>query len=396
MISKFRLLLTFLCSCTAFITTYGAVSDTIISFVNFYPGPDIYELEGHSVLRIQLPDNDIAISYGTYDFEQPNFVYRFVKGETDYWVTAVPWQYMADNYCRQGRRIVSHRLDLTAGQKQCLINLLTENLRPDNRTYRYNYVKDNCATRPLRIVELALGDSIKFQTTEAPEPGTQTFRSVMRHYHHNYPWYQFGIDLALGSGIDYPLTEREKSFAPVILDRQLYGATIGGKKLVDSISIINDVHPENAILDPTPWYASPLFISLIVMMIAILMTVRDIRRHKVARWVDAVLFGFFGLAGCVITFLIFISVHEATSPNILLLWLNPLCFIPTVFIWINRCKLIIFSYQIVNFVALMVLLTLSAAGVQSLNYAFYPLILADMVRSISYIHLNIKLIKCHE
>ena len=132
------------------------------------------------------------------------------------------------------------------------------------------------------------------------------------------------------------------------------------------------------------------------MMIAILMTVRDIRRHKVARWVDAVLFGFFGLAGCVITFLIFISVHEATSPNILLLWLNPLCFIPTVFIWINRCKLIIFSYQIVNFVALMVLLTLSAAGVQSLNYAFYPLILADMVRSISYIHLNIKLIKCHE
>ena len=97
MISKFRLLLTFLCSCTAFITTYGAVSDTIISFVNFYPGPDIYELEGHSVLRIQLPDNDIAISYGTYDFEQPNFVYRFVKGETDYWVTAVPWQYMADN-----------------------------------------------------------------------------------------------------------------------------------------------------------------------------------------------------------------------------------------------------------------------------------------------------------
>ncbi|MDE7457983.1 MAG: hypothetical protein K2M77_03850 [Muribaculaceae bacterium] len=40
-------------------------SDTIISFVNIYPGPEIYELEGHSVLRVQMPGSDMAIRYAT-------------------------------------------------------------------------------------------------------------------------------------------------------------------------------------------------------------------------------------------------------------------------------------------------------------------------------------------
>ena len=393
MTSKLRILFLTLIFGIAFMAK-GDRNDTTVCFVNFYPGSDIYELEGHSALRITLPDNDLAISYGTYDFEQPNFVYRFVKGETDYWVTAVPWQYMEAAYRRDGRRIVSHHIDLTADQKLRLIELLAENLQPQNRTYRYNYVKDNCATRPLGMLEKALGDSISLVPTDLPYAGAQTCRSVMRHYHSNYPWYQFGIDLALGSGIDYTLSEREKSFAPVILDRQLHGATVGGKKLVGSVDVINDTAPDAAVLAPTPWYATPMTVCCLVLISAILLTFRDIRRHKVSRWFDAALYGIFGLAGCLISFLVFISVHEATSPNILLLWLNPLCFIPTIFIWIKRCRLIIFSYQIVNFVALLILIAFSIAGYQSLNTAFYPLILADAIRSTSYIFLNIKSIKC--
>ena len=43
-------------------------------------------------------------------------------------------------------------------QKRRLLDLLETNVLPQNRTYRYNYVKDNCATRPLRAVEaLAAG-----------------------------------------------------------------------------------------------------------------------------------------------------------------------------------------------------------------------------------------------
>ena len=395
MISKIRQILFAL----SLIVCSGAVaqnSDTIVSFVNIYPGSEIYELEGHSVIRLEMPGSDIAISYGTYDFEQPNFVYRFVKGETDYWVTAIPWDYIERAYSREGRRIVAHRLDLSSRQKQQLIELLKYNLQPQNRTYRYNYVKDNCATRPLNMVEAALGDSIILGEPLQPLDSEQSFRSVMRHYHASYPWYQFGIDLALGSGIDYAISNREKAFAPVVLDHQLLGATVNGRRLVDTVLVINDRLPDAAVLDPTPWFASPIAICTLILLIVVLITINDLRRKKVSRWLDASLFGIFGLAGCVITFLVFISVHEATSPNILLLWLNPFCLIPTIFIWINRCKLIIFSYQIVNFVALMTLLVLSAAGTQDLNPAFYPLILADAIRAVTYIYLNINRFKCRE
>ncbi len=396
MISKLRLLIATLAIAVNFSSQGSQTSDTTVSFVNIYPGDEIYELEGHSVLHIEMPGTDVAISYGTYNFDQPNFVYRFVKGETDYWVTAIPWQYVIDSYSRSGRRIVSHTLDLSAAQKQRLIGLLTENLQPQNRTYRYNYVKDNCATRPLRMVELALGDSIIADNAPSPLDGRQTFRSIMRHYHRNYPWYQFGIDLALGSGIDYQLSEREKTFAPALLDLQMPGATAGGRPIVASTDVINDTAPDAAISGPTPWYATPMTVCLIVLAVTAALSLRDQRRRRVSRWFDALLFGVFGVAGCLIFFLVFVSVHEATSPNILLLWLNPLCLIPTIFIWINRCKLIIFSYQIVNFVALVVLTCLSVAGVQQLNAAFYPLIAADAIRAINYIYLNFKTIKCRE
>lgn len=396
MISKLRISVILLFLTVTAISAAAVRQDTVVSFVNFYPGSDIYELEGHSALRIDMPAGDFAISYGTYNFDQPNFVYRFVKGETDYWVTAVPWQYMDNAYRKAGRRIVEHRIAMTPQQKQRLLELVNDNLRPENRTYRYNYVKDNCATRPLQILQLAMGDSIILDNTPDEIAGCETFRDIMRHYHVNYPWYQFGIDLALGSGIDYKLNEREKAFAPVVLDRQLPGATAGGRQLVESTTVINDVSADGAVCPPTPYLFSPLFISIIILAITTIISARDIRRHRISRWFDSALFGVFGLAGCVISFLVFISVHEATSPNILLLWLNPLCFIPAFLIWINRCKVIIFSYQIVNFVALMVLLALSIADIQTLNIAFYPLILADALRAITYIYLYISNNKCHE
>ncbi len=393
----FRLIIISLLSLLGTVVSSATAPDTVISFVNFYPGSEIYELEGHSVLRIELPDNDLAISYGTYDFNQPNFVYRFVKGETDYWVTAMPWAYVADSYIRDGRRIVSHRLDLSPDQKKKIIDLVADNLQPENRTYRYNYVKDNCATRPLDLVRKALApDSLILGEAPAPLDREQSFRSIMRHYHRNYPWYQFGIDLALGSGIDYTLTNDEKSFAPALLDHQLMSATIGGRPIVSRTDVINDAAPDAAVLGPTSTLASPLTVCWLIFALVAAITLYDLRYSRQSKLLDALLYGVFGLAGCLIAFLVFISVHEATSPNIVLLWLNPLCFIPVIFIWINRCKVIIFSYQIVNFVALMAILILAACGVQTLNAAFIPLILADATRAAYYIYLNSNIIKCRK
>lgn len=364
-----------------------------VSFVNIYPGSEIYELEGHSALKIRIGARELAVSYGTFDFEAPNFVYRYVKGETDYWVTVVPWQQFVSPYLIQGRRIVEHQLDMDNIQKERLFNLLDENLRPENKVYRYNYVYDNCATRPLRIVERAMGDSIILGAASEGSGGhDETFRSIMRRYHANYPWYQFGIDLALGSGIDKTIDNREKSFAPVVLDTQLAGATVGGRRLVRQTRVINDVPADNAVLAPTPWYLTPLAVCWAFFVLVAAVCVYDVKKKRCSRWIYGLVSLIYGLAGLLIWFLVFVSEHEATAPNLVMVWLNPLWLVTAVSVWIPRARLISFYAFAIQTVAVTLLMLFWLFAMQISNAAFWPLMFAGVAASESYVWKNKELL----
>lgn len=364
-----------------------------VSLAIIFAGSDIYELDGHAAIRINYGDGrDIAVSYGEFDFDAPNFVYRFVKGETNYRVGTYPWAMLENIYARHGRRIEEYVIDMDSAQTARLLMLLEENLRPENRIYRYNYVKDNCSTRPLRMIELAMADSIVLPPAacEANSSNPATFRNIMRESHRNYPWYQFGIDLALGRGIDYPLTPREEAFAPVTLSSQLSGAQCGGRPLVRESRVAVDLPADYAIATPTPWYLTPTAIGCLLLAITAAVCVRDIRRKRISRWLHSAYFTLAGLDGLVMTFLIFVSVHEATSPNWLYAWLNPLCLIPAIFIWLKKCNKLVYSYHFVNFAVLFVGLLLWPWIPQTGNMAFVPLVLTDMALSATYIYVNHK------
>ena len=365
----------------------NAQSDTTIYFVNIYPGSAIYELEGHSGIIVDKGDGrPIAYNFGVFDFDAPNFVYRFVKGETDYMAVAYPADAFLYPYQRARRRIVAHELNLDGSQKRSLIEALNRHILPQNRTYRYNYVLDNCATRPLRMVEEALGDTILFATS--PTGYRSSFRNVMRHYHAHYPWYQFGIDIALGSGIDRPLSGREVSFAPVELAGMLDSATVGGAPLAKGAQVWLDVPGDAAVEGPTPWPLRPITVCWAVFALAALLTFADLRRGRPSRWLDSLYFGIIGLTGCLSAFLIFISVHEATSPNYLFAWLNPFALFPAVAVWIKSAKKAVVWYQIINFAVLIALVGLWPLLPQSANPAFLPLVLAELLRSGLYITLS--------
>ncbi|MBD5300314.1 MAG: DUF4105 domain-containing protein [Bacteroides sp.] len=364
-----------------------ADDDVRISMLTARAGADIYQLEGHTALRIQTPERgDYVVNWGLFDFDAPNFVYRFVKGETDYMAGAAPTDRFLRIYAREGRAVVEQQLNLTPEEKERVIALTDRNLMPENRVYRYNYVLDNCATRPLAIVEQAIGDTITLGTSALPAEATATFRDAMRHYHVNYPWYQFGIDLALGSGIDRQISQREMSFAPEALEVMLASASRpDGTALVGNTDVLVGREDITAIDGPTPWYLTPMFCACVVCLIAFAVSAGQWRRGRAtaaAKIFDTLFYLVMGLAGCIIVFLVVISVHEATSPNWLLLWLNPLCFIPVVAVWVKRLEKLLFCYQILNFAFLIVLAVLLAAGVQSANAAFIPLMAADGVRAL--------------
>ncbi len=391
MLTRIRHLITLMTILGAALPLCGS---TKVSLLTCHEGADIYQLEGHTALRIRDDrTGDHVVNWGLFDFDAPNFVYRFVKGETDYMAGAAPTPYFLEMYRREGRTVVEQELALTPQQSQRLMALIENNLRPENRVYRYNYVLDNCATRPLALIEQAIGDTLTFRDGGALDNSlTSTFRNAMRSYHTNYPWYQFGIDLALGSGIDRPITYREASFAPVSLQAMLREAYLpDDSPLVISTDTLVQGSPD-VILPPTPWYLTPLFWGILVALCSLAVSMCQIRRRApstMSRIFDTILFSVNGIAGLILTFLIFVSVHEATSPNWLYLWLNPLCFIAAVAVWSKRLEKLLVCYQILNFALLIVLSVILIAGVQSANAAFYPLIAADAMRALSY------LITCH-
>ena len=322
-----------------------------------------------------------------FDFNSPNFIYRFLKGETEYFCGMIDTDRFLAEYRHEGRTVFEFPLNISQEVCQNVFYLLNMNLLPENRVYRYNYVKDNCSTRPMQIIEQALGTPIHYKNSR---PELTTYRDVMAEYHKKYPWQQFGIDLALGPGIDYKISPKEKTFAPVLLSEMLPESTytIGGKTFPLCGSVIVHGDPDADITAaPTPLIFTPLFIAWLLFGITLAFTVRDIKRKKVCRIFDTILYLHIAVQTLLLTFLIFISTHEATSPNYNYLWLNPLSLLIPVSIWIKKAKVLSISAIIINFVALISYLAIVAAGVQTINTAFYPLVFMVLLRNCSYLYI---------
>ena len=364
-----------------------------VALLTCHPGDEVYELEGHTALRFIFSDGkDLTVNWGLFDFNSPKFLYRFVKGETDYRMGATPTVHFLNQYSSEGRRVDQTPLNLTPAEREKLVWLIDSTMRIGSPVYRYNYVLDNCETRPVDYLEKAIGHPLQFaDTTALGDKAGTTFRGDMTAFHRNYPWYQFGIDLALGPYIDNTLTSREHLFAPVSLALMVDGAMRPDPENPEAY--INLSSPRFELLPdlgggpdtPTPWPFTPIAVCSFFCLITITISIIDLHRHSISRWFDTIYFNIAGLAGLLLTFLIFVSVHYATSPNWLYLWLNPLCFIGGTLIWIKKYRKAVILYQIINFAAIAALCVVVICGAQAINFAFIPLLAADALRAVVYI-----------
>lgn len=388
---KLTLFIALVCFLQAKAQISSVAADSIprISLLTAAPGAEVYQLEGHSGLRMQYDGRDLTANWGLFDFSAPNFIYRFVKGETDYKVGVWPTEYFLEEYRSEGRSVTEQVLNLTPEQSRRVIALVEENMRPENRVYRYNYVLDNCATRPVAIVEKACGDSIRFPVAAAGFEEKATFRNVMRRFHANYPWYQFGIDLALGPGIDTPVTTRQTGFAPVVLSEIAANATIGDSiPLVKSTELLVRGNPEGVVLPATPWYLTPDAAMWALVVICLLFRICYNSHPFATKLSTAVYFAVTGIEGCIIAFLVFVSSHEATTPNWLILWINPLCFIVPALEWWKKTTPLVRLYLKWN-MAMIVLYGITIAfGDESPNRAFLPLALSNIIMSLTYLKIT--------
>lgn len=381
MIRLYGLLVQLVLGCVAFLAM--AQADSVrVSLITFYPGSELFEVYGHSELRVSTADTDLFFNYGVFDFHSPNFVYRFAAGQTDYKCVAVPGYYALGGYI--GRKMVEQELNLTQEQANAVRDMLLLNAMPENAIYRYKYFSDNCATRPRDIIEKAVGGSLRYPAMT----DTVTFRQILTRYDKNYAWERFGIDMALGGAADTVVAYRQQMFIPMVLMKAVAGATIerDGKRvpLVKAERVLMPGDDEGTILPPTPWWQTPLAASCALLAVVLAVTWADQRRRKVTRWLDTVLGLAYAAGGCLMFFLVFVSTHEGITPNANALWLHPLHVVPVALLWLPKAGKALKAAGWLNVAALVAALV--AVGlVQHANAAVYPLILVQLARNLNYL-----------
>ena len=375
-----------------------------VSLITCDPGTDAYQMFGHTALRIRDLNNplyDFAYNYGVFDSRRDNFIYYFVKGETDYVLSVDKASFFLDRYCMYyGIPMREQVLNLTEEQKSELTRLLEINAQKENRTYRYNFLYDNCTTRATKIIEKAVektGGKVVYAKKDADYEQT-TFRQILHRYTAPSPWLEFGIDFVLGSEVDSPRSQEEQMFIPFIYESELDQAVIQQKdgsttKMVDRKE---DIPPIGQLKQAGEFPLSPFMTFSILLLIVIGMAVVDIMRGKLSSWLDIAGFFIRGLAGFLVAFLFFFSEHPAVGSNWLVLAFNPLVFImiPDVVysIWQKRfmARVTIKGreydwFELVNLAVLLFTLLLFALPIQSLNIAMLPLVLTLLVRSVTRI-----------
>ena len=136
----------------SFLSTRAFAQDSChlrISLLTASPGEELYETFGHSALRItdSVRNTDIVYNYGTFNFDEPNFYLKFIKGTLPFYLSDDNFDNFIAEYQQENRGITEQVLNLTCFQKYKINALLNENMMGPNRTYQYKFTFDNCTTR---------------------------------------------------------------------------------------------------------------------------------------------------------------------------------------------------------------------------------------------------------
>jgi hypothetical protein len=192
-------------------------------------GDLVWERFGHNALWVHDParGTDLAYNWGMFDFAQPNFLGRFLTGDTRYWMEGFDARSLAAHYGTVERRaVVVQELNLTPAQKAALRAYVEWNAREENRYYRYDYYRDNCSTRVRDAIDRALGGVLRAALRGVPTEAS--YRWHTRRLVAGDAATYTGIQLALGRPADAPIDAWEESFVPMRLAAHVARARVPG------------------------------------------------------------------------------------------------------------------------------------------------------------------------
>lgn len=355
------------------------------SLLTCAPGTEIYSLFGHTAIRYENYTRciDVAFNYGMFSFNTPNFIFRFVAGETDYQLGITPYSYFEAEYAMRGSSVYQQVLNLTQSEKERLLTILENNYLPENRIYRYNYFYDNCTTRARDKIEECIEGKVVYPDSLSGK----SYRSIVHEFTAGSPWDEFGIDLCLGAEADKEINKRQQMFSPFYMKYYASNAYIvdaGGTRrplILDETKIV-DVEPEEV---QPGFILSPLMCGALFLALCVVMAWGQWKTQRIWWGWDIVLYGLQGLAGCIIAFLFFFSVHPTVGSNWLLILFNPIPLLYLPFMVYKAVKRKKDYYHVGNMVYLTLFITILPFCGQEFNLTVLPLALGLLVTSASHV-----------
>lgn len=300
-----------------------------ISLLTCTPGAPLYATFGHTAIRItdSVENSDIVYNYGTFNFEDPGFYLKFVRGKLNYYLSTNYFPDFVSFYQSENRGITEQELQLSGAAKKQLQQALNNNLQPDNKFYQYDFFFDNCTTRARDMIA-------RYQDSTAPVkpvmPLGTTFREAIHLYldKNHGDWNKLGIDILLGSPTDAVMTATQMQFLPDNLMYSLDSLT-GKAALVQNKKDLYTLANSDA---KAPLVTPMLVFSLLALIVFLGSFSKKSSIQLLLTSFDGLFLFLIGLLGIVLIFMWTATDHAMCRNNDNLLWAWPTHFIMAFFV----------------------------------------------------------------
>lgn len=297
--------------------------------VTFGPGEIYWERFGHNAIWLREPavGLDHTFNFGFFDFEQEDFFLHFIRGQMLYFSVAQSSSREFKFYRQENRSIRAQKLNLSPLQYQRLRAYLVNDIKPENRDYRYDYYLNNCSTRIRDVLDDVFNGVLSAATREVP--ASLNFRDQTRRLTQIQFWYYLGLEIGLGLPTDREVSRWDEMFIPMVVADEMAAMSLTTEPPLISTDIVLFKSTSNQPADApaTVWYRY-LLLGLLVTGLAWLSG-----KFMPPAWLAGLCQAWVLISasiGLVLVGLWLFTDHSIASPNANLLLFNPLVLVALV------------------------------------------------------------------
>jgi hypothetical protein len=293
--------------------------NTQVSVLTCGTGNESYSLFGHTAIRVHDTVNgiDVVYNYGAFDFNTPNFVMKFIKGDLQYFAVAHSYPDFINQYQYEKRSVYEQQLNIPSSLKQKLFDNLNTSLASGESHYTYKFIDKNCTSMVVDIINKTLDTTAIVKNADTDI----TYRAILYPYFDNHFYEKLGTSIIFGKKVD---GLGKQLFLPFELQKSLKNISFQNQPLAQDNKTLLEF--ENKA--PESWwnniYTYILFLGFIVLI------------NK--KSIDLFYLILIALIGMFFTFIGFYSSHLELGYNYNILLFNPTLVGLLYFYWTKNKK----------------------------------------------------------